>query len=137
MSAQYLLDTNVISETRKLKPNVAVVSFLRSAGAANLFLSVLTIGELRKGAAMKGRSDFSAGAVLGAWIEGLEHGFADRILGIDMAAARLWGEWSAIRSCPVVDTLLQATAMTHGLTLVTSNISDVEDTGVQVVDPWK
>jgi len=134
---QYLLDTNVLSETRKRLADPRVVSFLSAAEPSSLFVSVLSLGELRKGVALKSRSDADAARRLGAWVDGLEYSFGDRILGIDAAIARQWGEASAQRSRPVVDTLLAATALVHGLTLVTRNISDVHDLEVQLLDPWK
>ena len=134
---QYLLDTNVLSETRRKQADERVIRFLSSVEPSVLFLSVLTLGELRKGVALKGRSDPSAARALGSWVDGLEFSFADRILGVDAATARLWGELSAQRPRPVVDTLLAATAVVHGLTLVTRNTADVLDTGVSLLDPWK
>ncbi len=133
---EYLLDTNVLSETRRRKADAGVTAFLEAADSASLYLSVLTIGELRKGVAAKRRTDPAAAKALAAWVEGLEFGFADRILGIDAATARLWGDWSAERSRPVVDTLLAATAVQHGLTLVTRNIRDVRGLPVRVHNPW-
>jgi len=133
---QYLLDTNVLSETRKRLPEPRVLAFLSVAGRDNLFLSVLTLGELRKGVAIKGRSDAMAARSLAAWVDGMEMSFGDRILGIDAAAARLWGEWSAQRPRSVVDTLLAATAAVHGLTLATRNTGDVAGIPVTIVDPW-
>jgi predicted nucleic acid-binding protein len=99
---------------------------------------VLTLGELRKGvAALKLRDpDPNAANRLAVWVEGIEAGFSDRILGIDAATARLWGAWSAERPRPVVDTLLAATAVVNDLTLVTRNIRDVRDTPVKLHDPW-
>jgi predicted nucleic acid-binding protein len=70
------------------------------------------------------------------WVDGLELGFADRIVGIDAATTRLWGEWSAERPRSVVDTLLAATAVVHGLTLATRHTSDISGLPVAVVDPW-
>ena len=132
----YLLDTNVLSETRKKKADAGVVAFLEATDSASLYLSVLTIGELRKGVAMKRHSDPAAAKSLAAWVEGLEFGFADRLLGIDAATARLWGDWCGDRPRPVVDTLLAATAVQHGLTLVTRNTRDVSDIPVRVHNPW-
>jgi toxin FitB len=132
----YLLDTNVISETRKRKPDAGVLAFLQSVDSAALYLSVLTIGELRRGILLKKRGDPTAAKSLAAWAQGLEVGFADRILSVDPAIARLWGEWSSDRSRPVVDTLLAATAVTHGLTLVTRNTRDVQGIPVQLLNPW-
>lgn len=137
MAGGYLLDTNVISETRKTRADRGVMSFLSAADSATLFLSVLTLGELRKGVEAKRRIDPVAADRLGAWVAGIETTFADRALPIDAAAARRWGELSAGRNLPVIDTLIAATAASHGLTLVTRNTRDVASTGVPVVDPWQ
>jgi toxin FitB len=135
---RYLFDTNVLSETWKPKANQGVIEFLRSTEPTSAFISVLTIGELRKGEAAKKLRDPDPNAAsrLAAWVEGLELGFADRILGIDPATARLWGEWSADRPRPVVDTLLAATAVVHDLTLVTRNLRDVQGIPAKLLDPW-
>lgn len=132
----YLLDTNVVSETRKKKADAGVLAFLHAVDSSSLFLSVLTLGELRKGVAAKRRQDAAAAKSLAAWVEGLEAGFADRILGIDRAVARLWGEWSSERPRPVIDTLLAATASAYGLTLVTRNAQHVRDLPVKTENPW-
>lgn len=137
MATGYLLDTNVISETRKARADSGVIAFLSAADAAGLFVSVLTLGELRKGVAAKRRTDPGAADRLGAWVNGIETTFADRVLPIDAATARRWGELSANQSLPVIDTLIAATAISHGLTLVTRNTRDVESTGVPLVDPWQ
>ena len=133
---QYLLDTNVLSETRKKQADERVMAFLSAVEPSALYISVLTLGELRKGVTHKGRFDPEAAKRLEFWVEGLEESFADRILGIDLATARLWGELSGQRPRPVIDTLLAATAVVHGLTLVTRNSSDVEDIALKVLDPW-
>lgn len=134
----FLLDTNVLSETRKKKADAGLISFLQSAEASSLFISVLTIGELRKGIIAKKLRDPdpNAGNRLAAWVEGLEVSFADRILGIDAATARLWGDWSGQRPRPVVDTLLAATAVLHDLTFVTRNLRDVRGIPVKLLNPW-
>ncbi len=134
---QYLLDTNVLSETRKKQADERVISFLSSAEPSGLFISVLTLGELRKGVALKELSDADSAKKLTAWVDGLEFSFADRILGIDAAIATVWGELSAQRSRPVVDTLLAATAIVHELTFVTRNLSDVQDIKLKLLDPWQ
>jgi toxin FitB len=133
----YLLDTNVISETRKSRPDAGVVAFLSAAGSNELFLSVLTLGELRKGVALKRRVDESAATELGVWVEGIVTNFADRILPVDSAIALRWGELSASRSLPVIDMLIAATALSRGLTLVTRNIWDFEVSGAPLLDPWQ
>jgi len=133
---EYLLDTNILSETRKKAANERVMDFLAGADPAALYISVLTLGELRKGAAQKGRTDPEAARKLTGWVDGLEFSFADRIVGIDAATARLWGEWSAERPRAVIDTLLAATASVRALTLVTRNVGDVQGLPVPVLDPW-
>jgi hypothetical protein len=97
----------------------------------------LTLGELRKGVEAKRRTDSVTAARLGAWVDGIETTFADRVLPVDAPAARLWGELSAGRALPVIDTLIAVTAITRGLTLVTRNTRDVAGTGVPRVDPWQ
>jgi toxin FitB len=117
-------------------PDSGVIAFLSAAEAAGLFLSVLTLGELRKGVTDR-RTDPGAADQLGAWVDGVETTFADRVLAIDAATARRWGELSANRSLPMIDTLIAATAISQGLTLVTRITRDVESTGVPLVDPWQ
>lgn len=133
---EYLLDTNILSETRRKKADERVMAFLAGAEPSALYISVLTLGELWKGVALKGRTDPESAKRLAGWVEGLELSFADRILGIDAATARHWGDWSAQRPRPVIDTLLAATAAVRDLTLVTRNTSDVLDLKVRVLDPW-
>jgi predicted nucleic acid-binding protein len=136
--AGYLLDTNLISETRKLRADEGVMAFLAAVDSAGLFLSVLTLGELRKGVEAKRQSnDAATAARLEAWVDDIETTFADRVLPVDVAAARLWGELSARRSLPVIDTLIAATAIIRDLTLVTRNTRDVAATGVPLFDPWQ
>jgi predicted nucleic acid-binding protein len=91
VAAGFLLDTNVISETRKTRADTGVMAFLSGAEAARLFLSVLTIGELHKGVEAKRRTDPGAADRLGEWVDGIETTFADRVLPIDMTISRLWG----------------------------------------------
>ena len=121
---------------RSKKADPGVMTFLQSADSASLFLSVLTIGELRKGVAAKMRTDPATAKSLAAWVEGLEFGFADRILDIDAATARLWGDWSGDRPRPVVDTLLAATAVQQNLIFVTRNTRDVDGIPVKLHNPW-
>ena len=133
----YLLDTNVLSETRKKRPEVRVLRFLEGAEPSALYLSVLTLGEFRKGIAFKRRTDAVGADRLAAWVDGLESGFSERILSVDVEIARLWGEFCAERSRPVIDTLLAATAIRHELTLVTRNDSDMRGLPVKILNPWE
>jgi predicted nucleic acid-binding protein len=134
---EYLLDTNLVSETRKKRADAGVIAFLQETEASSLYISVLTLGELRKGVAKKKREDEFEAQRLAEWVEGLEYSFADRILGVDAATARLWGDWSSERPRPVVDTLLAATAVLHEMTLVTRNIRDVRGIPVKQLNPWR
>lgn len=133
---QYLLDTNILSETRRKQPDPRVASFLASTDDAALYISALSLGELRKGIAIKHRTDPASARQLTTWVDGLELGFTDHILGIDAAIARLWGELSADRHRPVIDTLLVATAIAHNLTLVTRNITNLRGIKVPLLNPW-
>ncbi len=136
MSAQYLLDTNVLSKTRRKHPDERVTAFLSSIDDSAFYISVLSLGELRKGIAIKERSDPASARQLTAWVDGLELGFADHILGIDAPVARLWGGLSADRPRPVIDTLLAATAIVYNLTLVTRNTTDVQGIKLRLLNPW-
>lgn len=135
--AQYLLDTNVLSETRQKQAEPRVMSFLMEADPSSLNLSVLSLGELRKGIALKRSSDPEMARQLSAWVDGLELSFAERILGVDAAVAKLWGDLSAERPRPVIDTLLAATAMVHELIFVTRNTADVDGIKVRLLNPWR
>jgi len=136
-SARYLLDTNVLSETRKRQANAGVLSFLSAQDSESLYVGVMTMGELRKGVEMKRKTDPNAAQRLAEWVDGLEHMHAGRIVPVDSAIARLWGELSLDRPRPVVDTLLAATALVHQLTLVTRDTSDLTGIPVKLLDPWQ
>ncbi len=132
----YLLDTNVVSEARRPRPDPRVNAFLVHAAKADAYLSVLTLGELRKGAEAKRRADPASAESIDAWIGRLEIQYADQTLPVDKPVADLWGRLMADRPRPIVDTLIAATAIVHGLTLVTRNSRDVADTGVNAINPW-
>ncbi len=131
-SSRFLLDTNALSERRK-RTNPKVVDYLAGLNPLMVYLSVLTIGELRLGLARKGPQ----ATALAAWIDDVENAFRPRILPVTLEIAHLWGELSAGRSRPIVDTLLAATAIVHNLTLVTRNTKDFTDTGVALLNPWQ
>jgi toxin FitB len=133
----FLIDTNVISETRKRAPDPAVVAWLRAVRPETLHVSVLTFGEIAKGAALKGARDPAAGSALRVWLGGLRAQFAGRTLGVDAAVAEEWGRLAAIRPLQVVDGLLAATASIHGLRIVTRNTRDFDGLGVLLTDPWR
>ncbi len=133
----YLLDTNVLSELRRKAPNSGVVDWLAQRPSAALYLSVLTLGELRKG--VEGVSDPSRRANLLDWLENeLPAFFAGRILAVDAQVADRWGRMAAAagRPVPAIDSLIGATAAHYGLSLVTRNARDFTDLGLDVINPW-
>jgi hypothetical protein len=132
-----LLDTNVVSEMRKNRRDTNVLRYLKTQDRSKIFLSCLTVGELWKGVEKRRRYDTAGAVSLASWVEGIEKMFVARILSIDVQTARLWGEWSAGRTRPVIDTLLAATAVRHGLTLVTRNTADMAELPVRMVNPWE
>jgi predicted nucleic acid-binding protein len=117
-------------------PAPAVAAFMAAIRDDEAFLSVMTIGELRKGAAMRQRTNDQHAARIDSWIDSLEERYVGRILPIGLEIVDVWGKLSAIRPRPIIDTLLAATAIVHKLTLVTRNIADFADTGVALVNPW-
>lgn len=133
----YLLDTNVLSELRRKAPNDGVVDWIVQRPASTLYLSVLTIGELRKG--VEGLTDTGRRASLLDWLETeLPAFFNGRILSIDVQVADRWGRMAAAAGHPVpaIDSLIGATAAHHGLSLVTRNVRDYANLGLDVINPW-
>ena len=133
----YLLDTNVISEVRKgVRGDARVTAWYAAARNDDLFISVLVVGEIRKGVERVRPRDPRQADALERWLEELMHSFADRILPIDSRIADVWGRTNAVRQIPVVDGLLAATARAHDMTLVTRNTSDVDGLGARVLNPF-
>jgi toxin FitB len=136
----YLLDTNVVSELRKARagkadPNVA--AWAASVPVVGLFVSVIGIQELEVGVLLAERRDPRQGKVLRAWLEDHVFGaFAERILPIDTAVARRSAGLHVPNPRPVRDALIAATALVHGLTVVTRHVVDFQSTGVPLVNPW-
>jgi toxin FitB len=134
-----LLDTNVISELVKPKPDSRVVKWMTEADESLLFFSVVTLGEIRKG--ITSNPNAIRRAQIENWFRSLVDRFAARILPVDLAICNRWGHLAG--SCtlkgstlPVIDGLLAATALHHDLIFVTRNIKDVQSTGVEVLNPW-
>lgn len=133
----WLLDTNVISEIRKGTRGDPGVARWAAGREEDAWLSVLTVGEIRRGVERKRRKDGDAARQLEIWLYGLLGSFESRILPIDDRVAEVWGRLNVPDPRPVVDTLLAATAIVHGLTLVTRNVSDVAGTGARVFNPFE
>jgi predicted nucleic acid-binding protein len=134
----WLIDTNIISEVRKgPRCHPAVAAWWAGVEDRDLFLSALTLGEIRKGVEGIRPRDPAKAAALEGWLAEVAEAFGPRVLGVDRAVAEAWGRMSALRSVPVVDALLAATACVHDLVLVTRNAADVEGLGVRVLNPFE
>lgn len=134
----YLIDTNVISELRRLAPDPGVVEWFSQRPTSSLFLSVLTLGEIRKG--IEKLKDRHQQIQLLDWLENdLLIFFSGRILNIDSAVADRWGRLvaGAGRTLSAIDSLLAATAVEHDLILITRNIKDIEGLEVTTYNPWQ
>lgn len=135
---RYLLDTNILSETIKKKPDNNVVSWLESVPQEQLYISVITIGEIRKGIEKLPTS--AKCQKLLHWLETeLVSWFHLHIIPIDIEIAEKWGYLMAAskRPLPAIDSLISATALTHNLTLVTRNIADFKDVhALETLNPW-
>jgi toxin FitB len=131
----YLIDTNVLSDALRGAPQPSV--WLNSAEPASLYLSVISLGEINKGAAMRARTDRRAAEQLWSWLDGLVLDFGARILPVTNRIAMEWGAIAAKRTRGIADGLLAATALVHDLTLVTRNAKDFEDLELPLIDPWQ
>lgn len=136
-----LLDTNVVSELRKVRARKAdrnVARWADGVDAATLFVSVITLQELEIGVLLSERKDPPSGAVLRRWLDHhVVPAFADRILPVDTAVALRSARLHVPEPRPVRDALIAATALVHGLSVVTRNVRDFESTGVAVLNPWE
>ena len=134
---KWLIDTNVVSEIRKgERCHDLVAAWWAGLADEDMFLSALTIGEIRKGIEIvRPRNPAKAGEIE-AWLHLLCTAFADRILPIDAAVAQTWGRLCATRPMPAIDTLLAATALAHDLVLATRNVADVAGSGARLFDPF-
>ena len=135
---KFLLDTNVISEIRKLQrtdPNVA--KWVAQTPVKEIGTSVLVLAEIRRGIELKRRRDAEQAAALDRWFAQMRTRLGDRVLPIDEPIAEAWALLSVPDPLPLIDGLLAATAKVHGLMLVTRNTADVARTGVAILDPFK
>lgn len=130
----YLVDTNVVSEARRGTPEA--IGWLRSVDPLNVYLSVITFGEIMRGIARKRKSDPRGAAPLVEWLQNLRRQHADRILGITDHIAIEWGRIAALRPRGDADGLIAATAIVHDLIIVTRNVVDFDDTSVSIINPW-
>ena len=133
----YLLDTNVVSALRRLERNPAVGQWVETQRTADLYLSVVTVGEIERGIAQQQRYNPAFATDLASWLDLVLRWYGNRILNFDLATARRWGQLSAELGNNSTDLLIAATAIEHGLTVVTRNVRHFEPTGVPVFDPFQ
>ena len=133
----YLLDTNVVSELRKRDPNPDVLAWYATVTSAELFLSVLTIGEIRLGIERLRRKDELQADVLEQWLRGLHVTYQDHLIEVDADVAEEWGWLNVLDPLPVIDGLLAASAKIRGWTLVTRNTADLQRSGVALLNPFE
>lgn len=134
----FLLDTNILSELRKgvrCDPNVSNWAAKESTQAH--YISVLSFGEIRKGIELLRKKSPEKCAPLEDWLQKLHSDYADCTIAITAEISGRWGELSSMRSLPVIDSLIAATALEFGLTLVTRNTKDFDGLGISIVNPFQ
>ena len=132
----YLLDTNVVSEISKRTPNSGVLQWFNDADDTDLFLSVITIGEIRKGIEQQRRTEPGRADRLEATLNTIRVDYRDRVIAVSEAVAEEWGRMCMVYPNHPVDNLLSATTKVHGMTIVTRNIRDVAIHGISCLNPF-
>ena len=132
----FLIDTDVLSALAKRRRNPYVERWMERQRSSDLFLSVIVIGEIERGIVLQRAKDPNFAAMLARWLDQVLVVYGDRVLPFDLASARRWGQLSATIGHNGADLQIAATALEHGLTVVTRNVSDFEPTGVSVLDPF-
>lgn len=132
----FLIDTMVLSELRKKQRNSRVLEWLERQRSADLFVSVISIGEIERGISLQRAKNPRLAENIAAWLDWILSIYSDRLLPFDLRAARRWGELSAAVGNQSVDLMIAATALERGLTVVTLNVSDFAPTGVAIVNPF-
>jgi toxin FitB len=131
-----LLDTVVLSELRKSRPSPKVLTWLQNQQPDQLFISVVSLGEIERGIVMARKTDAAFAQSLSVWLEDLVLLYSDRILPVSAPIARRWGRLSADLGHDAADLLIAATALEHGLTVATRNVRPFKPSGVEVLNPF-
>ena len=132
----FLIDTVTLSELRGRERDPKLVAWFERQRTTDLFLSVVSIGEIERGIARQRGTDPGLAGALAAWLDRVLTLYGERVVPFDLRAARRWGALSAALGNDSADLMIAATALEHGLTVVTRNLSDFEPTGVAVLDPF-
>ena len=132
----FLIDTDVLSALRRRDRHPELVRWLQAQRTADLYLSAVTVGEIERGIARQQRRDPSFARELSLWLDRVLAWYGDRILGVDVPTARRWGRLSGDLGHDRADLIIAATALEHGLTVVTRNLKHFEPTGVSVFNPF-
>jgi len=133
----YLIDTVVLSELRRRQRDAGVVAWMARQHQEDCYLSVVSLGEIERGIARKRASDPRFAEDLAAWLDRLLRLHGQRLLPVDLAIARRWGRLSAALGQDSADLVIAATALEHGLTVVTRNLRHFTPTGVATLNPWQ
>lgn len=133
---KYLIDTNVLSEVYKKQPDENVTKWLKEVNQDAVYLSCITIGELRAGAIKKNKNDKVAGKALFQWIESLENDYDDQIVNIDLSMCEIWSELLSIDNTNAIDSLIAAQAIRNNMTLVTRNIKHFKMYKMKLLNPF-
>jgi predicted nucleic acid-binding protein len=133
----FLLDTNIVSEARRPRGDPNVKAWLASVSADDLYLSVLVVGEVKRGVERLRRRDPAQAAVFEAWLARLRRDYANRLIPITVQVAEEWGRMNVPIPIPTIDGLMAATAKVHGLTFMTRNTADLLPTGVPLLNPFE
>lgn len=132
----YLIDTVILSELRKPKRDVRLASWIKKQRTSDLYLSVVTVGEVERGIVQQRTRDPDFATALASWLDRVLALYGERVLPFDLQIARRWGQLSAVLGNDSADLMISATALEHGLTVVTRNVSDFEPTGVAILNPF-
>ena len=131
----FLIDTDVLSALRKKKRHPEIGQWVEEQRSADLYLSVVTVGEIERGIERQRRRDPVHAHALAVWLDSVLALYGERILAVDLSAARRWGRLSGFLGHEGADLLIAATALEHGLTVVTRNVRHFQPAGVPVLDP--
>ena len=134
---KYLLDTNIVSDLRKKKPDIGVIEWMKKANSTDLYLSCITIAELKVGALKKAKTDKVAGNSLFKWIENLVEAYREQMILVDLGTCEKWAEFLNIDGTNAVDSLLLAQAAANNLVLVTRNTKHFKMFGINYLNPFK